>query len=505
MSTLKAIYVRVSTEEQAKHGYSIKEQIRLCKLKAGTDHVLEYIDEGVTGEVLDRPQLTKLRQDLKQGLIDTVICYDPDRLSRKLMNQLLISEEIEKKALLVFVNGEYAKTPEGMLFYQLRGAVAEFEKAKITERMSHGRRQKARQGKVVRDFQVYGYQYDQEKETFSIHTQEAKIVQLIYNLFTKPNDIAKGINGIANYLTAQNIPTKKNVGVWHRQVVRQILMNEAYTGTFYQNRWNTEGMLANKFREAEDRIQMQERPRSEWIETKIPVIIEQEQWDYAQLLLEESRRRWAGKSKNSYLLSGLLRCSHCGNTMTGRRKKNWGNLVYQYTCEKNTAGAKKKGCGNTLPCAEIDDEIWDAVKKWLQDPQTLLEVEEEPDERPSFEVDEMERIEAELKKLSSGKKRLLQLFSEMEDEEALIVDIKRKLRDITAKEKELTQKKNSLANAVQQQLGRENNNILQEACDFYFTHHEEIDRYPQLKQSLIRMVVREIQVSKEGFHKIFTF
>lgn len=135
------IYTRVSTEEQAKSGYSLSEQIRACRAKVrNASEVFEYIDEGVSGKFLDRPALTKLRNDVRDGLIDRVICLDPDRLSRKLMNQLIISEELEKKAKLVFVNGEYARTPEGMLFYQMRGAIAEFEKAKINERMSRGRR-----------------------------------------------------------------------------------------------------------------------------------------------------------------------------------------------------------------------------------------------------------------------------------------------------------------------------------------------------------------------------
>ena len=56
------------------------------------------------------------------------------------------------------------------------------------------------------------------------------MVRLIFDLFTKPNNRVKGINGIARYLTEQNIPTKRGAKVWHRQVVRQILMNQAYIG-----------------------------------------------------------------------------------------------------------------------------------------------------------------------------------------------------------------------------------------------------------------------------------
>ncbi|MGD7049433.1 recombinase family protein [Rossellomorea marisflavi] len=88
---MKAIYVRVSSEEQAKHGYSIKEQIPMYRIKPRIDNVFEYIDEGITDEVLNRPQIKKLRQDVKDGLIEQIICYDRDRLSRMLMNQLVIS------------------------------------------------------------------------------------------------------------------------------------------------------------------------------------------------------------------------------------------------------------------------------------------------------------------------------------------------------------------------------------------------------------------------------
>src|SRR5690606_28719175 len=132
---------------------------------ANSIDIKEYVDDGVSGEILDRPALTRLREDVRKGIIDKVICLDPDRLSRKLMNQLIITDEFDKKGVeLIFVNGEYAKTPEGNLFYSMRGAISEFEKAKINERMSRGRKEKARQGKVLRDFQIYGYDYDKKSE-----------------------------------------------------------------------------------------------------------------------------------------------------------------------------------------------------------------------------------------------------------------------------------------------------------------------------------------------------
>ncbi|KGT72800.1 DNA recombinase, partial [Bradyrhizobium japonicum] len=91
------IYARVSTEEQAKSGFSLQDQVRECRKKAGTDQIIEYVDEGVSGEFLDRPALSQLRYDVRNGLIDKIVCFDPDRLSRKLMNQLLITDEWEQR------------------------------------------------------------------------------------------------------------------------------------------------------------------------------------------------------------------------------------------------------------------------------------------------------------------------------------------------------------------------------------------------------------------------
>ncbi|WLR61775.1 recombinase family protein [Guptibacillus hwajinpoensis] len=497
------MYTRVSTEEQARSGYSLKEQLRACREKAGTNDVIEYVDEGLSGEFLDRPSLTKLRKDVLADVIDVVICLDPDRLSRKLMNQLILSEEIEKKAQLIFVNGEYKRTPEGMLFYQMRGAIAEFEKAKITERMSRGRREKARQGKVLRDFQVYGYSYDKEQEQFKINEYEAKVVKLIFELFTNTNDLVKGINGIAKYLSNQGIPTKRNAKQWHRQVVRQILMNRIYIGEFYQNRWNTEGMLGNKYKQEDERVKMKQRPKEEWIQVPCPAFIDKEQFEHAQILLKQSRRRWSGINKNEYLLSGLVRCSTCGNTMTGRRQKNWGTYVFEYSDVKNTAGAKHKGCGFRIKCEELDQVIWNTIKEWLNHPEKLDELSESEDDSYSYEKAELDRINYELSRVKNGRQRLINFL--MEEDVIDEQEIREKLKEL--KEKELSLNNNKIK--IQELLdGVEGNGIkevlIQKASAHYLSLGSR-DLEFGVKRDLIRSVVKEIKVSSDKKVEIYTF
>ncbi len=84
-----AIYVRVSTEEQAIKGSSIDSQIEACIKKAGAKDVLKYANEGFSRELLEGPALNHLREDASKGLISQVICYDPDRLSRRSLSAMI--------------------------------------------------------------------------------------------------------------------------------------------------------------------------------------------------------------------------------------------------------------------------------------------------------------------------------------------------------------------------------------------------------------------------------
>lgn len=492
------IYIRVSTEEQATKGYSLQDQRRECRKKAGTIDIIEYMDD-VSGEFLDRPGLSKLREDIRKGIIKRVICLDPDRLSRKLMNQLIISEELDRRGVeLTFVNGDYAKTAEGQLFYSMRGAISEFEKSKINERMSRGRKSKARQGKVLRDFHVYGYMYDKATAQMVVNEEEARIVKLIFDLFTKPNDVVKGMNGIAWYLTENGVPTKQGAKVWHRQVVRQILMNQAYIGEFYQNKWNTEGMLGNKYRRPEDRVSMCLRPQEDWILIPCPPIIDEITFKHAQKLMGESKRRWAKQSRNEYLLSGLIRCGDCGNTMTGRRHKNWGKYVLEYTDVKGTAGAKHRGCGRRVKCKEVDAFVWEKILAWLNQPDEVAVSLEDSvfDGISAFGEAEIIRIEKEIEKVRTGRKRLLKLFAkqekEMSDEE-----IRDAITELREEEEELSQRLELLkAHKKESDETRYTQQLVKEAAEYYFNKGEDELTFEDKKQ-LIRQVVREIVVLED--------
>lgn len=484
-----AIYARVSTEDQLK-GYSIYGQIEDCEKLIGTKEYLVYKDEGITGEIINRPDLMRLQRDIERGLITKVVCYDPDRLSRKLSVQLLLTEHFHKYNVeLQFVKHEYKDNAEGNLFFQVRGAFSEFDKAKIKHNTMTGRYRKAKNGLVVKNGNLYGYSYDKANNTYVINDKEAAIIRMMFDAYT--NNRFKGINGLANHLTEIKAPTKRGAKVWHRQVVRQILMNEAYTGTYIQNRWDTVGDYVRK--QSGEKVEHgRMRPEEEWIISTIPAIIDKEQFDYAQKLLGEGRRRYANYGKHNYLLSGLVRCGRCRCTMTGRRTLSHGKDFFIYECRKNYAGAKTNGCGKQMSENKLNKFVWDSLLEFFNNPEKINEFTD--NEAPNYIEDELIHIESEIEKTKKGRKRMFQLVSLSEDDDLDLEEIKDELRELQLKEKELTSKYNQLQNEIKAEKGKEPSQLaLEKAIESYvikkdqdFTHEE--------KQNLIRMAVKEITI-----------
>ncbi|NOH04976.1 MAG: recombinase family protein [Chloroflexi bacterium] len=212
---LAAIYSRVSTDEQSK-GYSLQTQVDACQnyaLERGYT-VVEIFSDDYTGAALDRPALNNLRGYMARSSLDVVIVYDIDRLARKSAYQVLIEEEFKREGVAIeFVMAQYEDNDEGRLQKQIRGVIAEYEKAKIMERSKRGKRGKAKSGFVVAGSRPpYGYKVVSEphKAWFEVDEEEAAVVRMIFDWYI--NGDKKGVrlsaNGIAKKLTLMGVPTR---------------------------------------------------------------------------------------------------------------------------------------------------------------------------------------------------------------------------------------------------------------------------------------------------------
>ena len=208
-----ALYARVSTDKQAEK-YGIPSQIEALRkrcLERAWTLVLDgdkdaFVDDGYSGAELDRLALNRLRQAAREGSVDVVLAYDPDRLSRKLYHQMILAEEFEKQGIkLEFITQDMGTSPEDRMFFNMRGLVSEYEREKIRERTMRGSREKARQGKVVSAGAIpFGLGYNKEKATLQKNLEKAQTVRLIFYAFAN-EDLS--LQSLADRLNRLHVPT----------------------------------------------------------------------------------------------------------------------------------------------------------------------------------------------------------------------------------------------------------------------------------------------------------
>jgi len=370
---MNAIYCRVSTDEQARKGYSLEDQRQACLkhlLEMGFADIEEYIDDGYSGEFLERPGLERLRSSIQTGKIDYIAIYDPDRLSRNLTNQLILADEIEKSgARLTFVTGDYDCSPEGRLFFSMKGAVAAYEKAKIRERTCRGRRAKATKGKVVSNAHPFGYNWDKENSMYTINEEEARIINIIYDMCILGE---LGARSITLALMSQGIIGRKGRPLSICTVSR-ILSKEMYCGTHYQFKQSVR-------KTGQNTREIKNNPRELWIPVKIPAIVTRERWENAQLQTKKNKKNSKRNAKHNYLLKGVLRCGLCGRNMIaysriGQRKSGPPKTYYYYSCIANESGSNlagnKKCLAKRIPADSLDTLVWQSLVETIKN-ETLV-------------------------------------------------------------------------------------------------------------------------------------
>ncbi len=132
-----AIYARVSTLDQTAEN-QVTELRQYIKVRGWT--VQEYVDEGVSGSTEQRPALDKLLRDARRRRFDVLVCWRLDRLGRNLRHLILFLDELQALgvAFVSLAEGIDATTPAGRLQMHILGAIAEFERARIAERVRFG-------------------------------------------------------------------------------------------------------------------------------------------------------------------------------------------------------------------------------------------------------------------------------------------------------------------------------------------------------------------------------
>jgi len=377
-----AIYARVSSERQEKEHTigSQLEALRAYAAKNGMSIVEEFTDEGYSGARLDRPALDRMRDLAERHGFEVLLTYCTDRLARKFVLQALILDELERFGVkTIFIEGGAADDPLSKLMHQITGAVAEFERAKITERYRRGKLYRARCGEIVSPDVPFGYVKIPRRDGVPAHAEiqegEAVVVRRIFDTYVK-QDLT--VRQIAKQLTLDRTPTPRNSGQWSWSAVDRILREEAYIGTYYYNRKQCvpiEGVYGKK----RQRFKCTLRPKEEWIPISVPPIIDLAIFHAAA---GRARENEAFSPRNlqegGYLLRKLVRCGRCGCSCSAlTSKQTYGGKVHSshyYSCLRTTSGfLKQERCSQRRIRADVLDElVWEEVNTRLQNPALVL-------------------------------------------------------------------------------------------------------------------------------------
>ena len=237
-----AVYARVSTERQGRD-QTIDSQLEALRgWAAANGHELKsnhvFIDEGYSGSRLDRPALDRLRDAAREGELDVVAVYSPDRLARRYAYQVLLLEEFRRTGCAVeFVHRPISDDPHDQLLLQIQGAVAEYERAVLGERFRRGKLQKARAGHWIAGQAPYGYRYVSARDAVPAHLEideaEAEVVRMLYRWLI---DERTTVRQILTRLAAGPWRPRCGKRLWSNCVVHRILSDPVYSGTGYANR-----------------------------------------------------------------------------------------------------------------------------------------------------------------------------------------------------------------------------------------------------------------------------
>jgi len=362
-----AIYIRVSTEDQAKEGYSLevqREYLEDFARREGCEVYEVYCDEGISAYSTRRPALQKLLADAKAKKFSRVLVHKIDRFSRNLKDLLMLVDELSsygvgfKSATEPFDT----TTSAGKLMFQQLGSFAEFERNRIAERVFPGMVKGVQLGNWQgARFAPFGYTYSKVKKLLEIEEREVNIVKLIYMMYLS----GKSSHDIAAYLDKKGYKTRTGKQFYNKFIC-DILKNRIYTGKIV---WNKKHYDKNQKTKKHYKYIKNDPSKIIVAQGKHKPIIDEEYFTQVQKLLADKKRTWRPRVKNKeYLLTGLLTCAKCSHKYNGvssisnhrtNKKKRW------YRCSGPHASHIK--CTNrSVKAEDIEPEVTRIVAQLVQ-------------------------------------------------------------------------------------------------------------------------------------------
>jgi site-specific DNA recombinase len=373
-----ALYARVSTTRQAQ-AQGIEQQLDRLRAAAGErgwelDDQHVYRDDGYSGARIGRPGLDRLRDHAALAELDLVLVTAPDRLARNYVHQVLLIEELAGHGCQVeFLDRPMSADPHDQLLLQIRGAVAEYERTLIAERMRRGRQARLRAGTLLPwTTAPFGYRLDPERprraDAVRVDPGEAALIAQLFDWYLEPGAT---IYQLAARLTDLGVPTPMGGPRWNVASVRGILRNPAYAGRALSNRTQMAPARRRKsaMLPAGPGHSHAPRPEEDWIAVPVPPIVSEEIFAQVQAKLDANQQCAARNTRHEYLLRALVSCGACRLSCTGRQvAKGYRYYLCRGRTDSLRAAQGQRCTARYIPAAQLDELVWADLCALLTDP-----------------------------------------------------------------------------------------------------------------------------------------
>ena len=379
-----ALYARVSSAHQAQT-QTIEEQLhRLhthCQNQQWSEQdLVTFLDNGYSGASLKRPGLDRLRDAVARAEIDQILLTEPSRLARNYVHQSLLLEEFQGMGCqVIFLDHPMSQDPHDQLLLQIRGAVAEYERTLIAERMRRGRQQKLRAGAMSPcAYPPYGYRSDPDHprnpQKWCLEETEAAHVAFLFDSYLQ---VGQSLSGVAKQLMGLGIKTPAGGKTWHPSSLRQRLTNPTYTGTLYANREHVTvpRQRRSPLQPAGHRESSVPTPPTDWIEVcQVPVIVSQECFEQVQAKLRQNASLASrNNTAHPYLLKSLVSCGLCRGACVGVTRGTHSYYLCHGKWHPIHTHQEERCRARYIPVGQLDELVWQDLCHLLSDPSNLAE------------------------------------------------------------------------------------------------------------------------------------
>ncbi len=404
-------YARVSTDKDEQLN-SLENQVQyyteFIQSKPNWTYCSGYIDEGISGtSTKKRDSFNRMIADAKAGRFDFIITKEISRFSRSTLDSIQYTQELLEYDVGVFFQNDNINTLDSDSEFRLvvMAGVAQDEVRKLSERLKFGFRQAIKNGHVLGNDKLWGY--DKKDCVLTINETEAQAVRRIFDLYANQQ---LGVRRISQVLYDEGFTSRKG-NEFNVLTIRHILCNPKYKGWYCANKSQTVDYRSKR------KIFLDE---NEWVmypDPSIPAIVSEELWDRANALYKRrSEQARAHQSRaefhNRYPYSGKIICEEHGTSFHRHTIKSKSGEKEVWQCKIYHAKGKSACSAPQLRTTELDQIMAQIFNQLAKNRQAIVDavvkvIQAVPDEHDYAR--DAQRLEAEIDELSAKKDRLLEL------------------------------------------------------------------------------------------------